>query len=140
MTRLRGADDSAGVDRAVTGSRDREEVDVVATRAEVESAVQTLVQRLAAVDADVRRRYCSDRTVSCVVSDLDLVWSGRLGDEGLLDVTTDPADRAQIRLSVGSDDLVALAEGRLAPTTAWAGGRLRVQAGPMDLLRLRTLL
>lgn len=112
----------------------------MATRAEVEVAVQSLVDRLAAVDPEVRRRYCSDRTVSCSVSDLDLVWSGRLGDEGLLDVSTDNGDRAQIRLSVRSDDLVALAEGRLAPTTAWAGGRLRVQAGPMDLLMLRTLL
>ncbi len=112
----------------------------MATPIEVAAAVGSLVARLAAVDPALRRRYCNDRTVSCHVSDLDLVWSGRLGDDGLQDVTTAPADRAQIRLTVSSDDLVALAQGRLAATSAWAGGRLRVQAGPLDLLTLRTLL
>lgn len=112
----------------------------MATPGEVEAAVHALVARLGAVDPDLRRRYCADRTVSCHVTDLDLVWSGRLGERGLEDVTTAAADRAQIRLTVGSDDLVALADGRLGPGAAWAGGRLRVQAGPMDLLMLRTLL
>jgi predicted lipid carrier protein YhbT len=132
------APDAAGP--AVAVRREWAEEVRMATPQDVEDAVHTLVAKLAAVDPDVRRRYCNDRTVSCQVSDLGLVWSGRLGEQGLQDVTTDRADRAQVRLSVSSDDLVALAEGRLAPAAAWAVGRLRVQAGPMDLLLLRTLL
>ncbi len=112
----------------------------MATPREVEAAVRSLVERLAEVEFDVRRRYCVDRTVSCRVSDLDVVWSGRLCDDGLRDLTSAGADRAQVRLAVNSDDLVALSDGRLAVPSAWATGRLRVQANPMDLLRLRSLL
>lgn len=117
-----------------------EEGVVVATAFEVEEAVRLLVQRLAEVDADIRRRYSADRTVSCRVRDLDVVWSGRLCDDGLCEVTCADRDRAQVRLTVGSDDLLALAEGRLAVPAAWASGRLRVQASPLDLLRLRAVL
>ena len=112
----------------------------MATPREVETAVRSLVERLAEVEPDVRRRYCVDRTVSCRVSDIDVVWSGRLCDDGLRDLTSAEADRAQVRLAVSSDDLVALSDGRLAVPSAWATGRLRVQANPMDLLRLRSLL
>ena len=112
----------------------------MATFAEVETAVRSLVQRLADVDPDVRRRYNAERTVSCRVSDLDVVWSGRLCDDGLCELTAGTAARAQVRLSVHSDDLIALAEGRLAVPAAWASGRLRIQAAPLDLLRLRAVL
>jgi len=112
----------------------------VATSAEVEAAVLVLVDRLAEVDPALRRRYAAERTVSCTVSDLDVVWSGRLDEDGLHDVTDAPCERAQVRLSVGSDDLLALADGRLQVPAAVATGRLRVQAGPLDLLKLRGLL
>jgi len=112
----------------------------VATLPEVETAVRAVVERLEDVDPEVRSRYAVDRTVSCRISDLGVVWSARLCDEGLCDVTTTTADRAQVRLTVSSNDLLALTEGRLALTTAWATGRLRVQASPFDLLRLRALM
>lgn len=112
----------------------------MATPDEVDAAVHSLVARLADVDPDVRRKYCPDRTVSCQVVDLGVVWWGQMGDHGLCGVTAAPPGRAQVRLAVGSDDLIALAEGRLTVPAAWALGRLRVQASPLDLLRLRTLL
>jgi len=112
----------------------------VATREEVEAALHGLVDLLGSVPPEVRRRLSADRTVSCHVTDLDLVWSGRLCDDGIVDVTETGSERAQVRLSVDSDDLVGLADGRLAVPVAWATGRLKVQAGPMDLLRLRALL
>jgi len=112
----------------------------VASPQEVEAAVQRLVALLGAVDPAVRARLSADRSVSCRVMDLDLVWSGRLCGEGLVDVTDVVAGHAQVRLSIGSDDLVALAEGRLAAPVAWATGRLKVQASPMDLLKLRALI
>lgn len=112
----------------------------MATRAEVETALQALVAKLHALDAETRGKHAVDRTVSCAVHDLGVVYTARLTDQGLSDVTTDPCGPAQVRLRVGSDDLLALVEGRLHVTTAWATGRVRVDASVLDLLKLRSLL
>jgi len=92
------------------------------------------------VDSDVRKRHSIDRSLSCRLPDIDADFSGRLEDgtvHGLV-AQADPA--AQIKLTVASDDLVALTEGRLNFATAWATGRLRVDANMFDLLKLRSLL
>lgn len=99
-----------------------------------------LVQRLGDLDPELLKRHAIERTVSCRVTDLGIVYTGRLCDQGLLDLTTEAADKAQVRLAISSDDLIALAEQRLAVAAAFATGKLRVQAGPLDLLRLRALL
>ena len=112
----------------------------MASEAECEKALRSLVDRLADVDPEVRGRFVLDRTVSCRVSDLGLTWSARLCDDGLVGLTTGDESKAQIRLSVSSDDLVALVEGRQAFPSAFATGKLRVQASPMDMLRLTALL
>lgn len=112
----------------------------VATREDCEAAVHTLVARLAEVDPELRSRYTVRRTVSCRIPDLDVVFVGRLTDDGLADVHTELADRAQVRLTVSSDDLLALCDRRLGVATAVATARLRVQAGPLDLLRLSALI
>ena len=49
-------------------------------------------------------------------------------------------DKADIRLTMSSDDLVDLTEGRLSFGPAWASGRVKLEAGLRDMLRLRTLL
>lgn len=84
-----------------------------------------------------------NRRLSCRVPDLDVTFVGQLRDGTLHDVV--PAEggqpvEAQVRLTVSSDDLVALTDGRLSFATAWARGRLKIEASMMDLLRLRTLL
>lgn len=112
----------------------------MASEAECEKALRSLADMLARVDPEVRAKYVLDRTVSLRLSDLDLTWSARLCDEGLLDLTTDDDTKAQIRLSVASDDLLALVEARMAIPTAFATGKLRVQASPFDLLRLGSFL
>lgn len=112
----------------------------MATIDEVWATVHGLVARLDAVDPDLRAKYAIERTVSCKVLDLDVVFVGRLCEDGLCDVHTETADRAQVRLACSSDDLISLAEGRLAVPTAFATGKLRVQASPLDLLRLRQLI
>lgn len=92
------------------------------------------------MDSGVRERKSIDRTLSCRLEDIDADFSGRLEDgtvQGLV-AQADPA--AQIKLSLTSDDLVALTEGRLNFATAWATGRLRVDANVFDLLKLRSLL
>jgi predicted lipid carrier protein YhbT len=81
-----------------------------------------------------------DRTLSCHVTDLGVTFSGRLRAGQVESMTTDPAPQAQIRFTMASDDLVELAEGRLAAPAAMASGRLKIQASFMDLLKLRSLL
>ncbi|MCW2667237.1 MAG: sterol transfer family protein [Frankiales bacterium] len=112
----------------------------VATLDEVDAAVRGVVDQVAGLDPELRSRYAVERTVSCRVTDLQVVYAARLSEHGLSDVHREPAAKAQVRLRVASDDLLALAQGRLAVPTAWATGRLKVEASVLDLLKLRSLL
>lgn len=105
-----------------------------------EQALHGLASRLAAVDPELRRKHAVDRTLSVHVTDLGVTWSGMLREGRLHDISRDGDGRAQIRLAARSDDLMALTAGELGFASAWASGRLRVDANPLDLLRLRSLL
>lgn len=101
-------------------------------------AIETLADRLA--EAEDAQEKTLDRTLSCFVSDLDVTFSGRLQEGHIRDVTTEPAAKAQIRLTIKSDDLVALTEGDLSFGSAFTTGRLKIDASFFDLLKLRSLL
>jgi hypothetical protein len=85
-----------------------------------------------------------DRSLSCRLTDLEQVLLGRLGSGAVRDLRAVPeapdVPRADIRLTMTSDDLVALTDGRLHFGKAWASGRVKLEAGLRDLLRLRKLL
>jgi hypothetical protein len=85
-----------------------------------------------------------DRSLSCRLTDLHEVVLGRLNSGSVRDLTVVPegpeVPKADIRLTMASDDLVALTEGELHFGTAWATGRLKLEAGLRDLLRLRKIL
>ena len=103
-------------------------------------ALDNLAARMNDLDEDVRSRNAPDRTLSLRLSDLDVAFVGRIHDGSLTDVIVDGGgERAQLRLQCTSDDLLALTEGELNPAAAWASGRLRIEASPLDLLRLRSL-
>lgn len=110
---------------------------------ECESALLSLADRLAAVDPEVRAKHVVTRTLACRVPDLDVVFLATLSDEGIEQIRchegVDTAG-AQVRMAAESDDLIALLAGQLSPPVAWATGRLKVQASPLDLLKLRALL
>lgn len=108
----------------------------MATTEQCREALTTLVGQLGGADAAAGL----DRTISCTVPDLGVVFSGRLRDGSIQGLTTDRAEKAQIRLTVGSDDLVALSAGELDFAGAWSSGRAKVEASMFDLLKLRTLL
>jgi predicted lipid carrier protein YhbT len=112
----------------------------VATIEQCACALQSLADRLAAVDAEQRSRYAVARTVSCAVPDLGVVFTGRVDEDGLNDVLVTDDTSAQVRLEASSDDLLALSEGRLGLPSAWASGRLKIEASVLDLLKLRSLL
>lgn len=110
---------------------------------ECERALRGLAERLAEVDPEIRARHVVARTLACRVPDLDVVFLAALNDDGIEALRCaegSDTDGAQVRLTAGSDDLVALADGELSPPAAWATGRLKVQASPLDLLKLRALL
>jgi hypothetical protein len=85
-----------------------------------------------------------DRSLSCRLTDLDQVVLGRLSAGSVRDlraVADGPeVPKADIRLTMSSDDLVALTDGRLSFGSSWASGRVKLEAGVRDLLRLRKLL
>jgi hypothetical protein len=85
-----------------------------------------------------------DRSLSCRLTDLGEVVLGRLGSGAVRDLHVVPdgpaVPRADIRLTMSSDDLIALTDGRLHFGSAWATGRVKLEAGLRDLLRLRKIL
>ena len=68
----------------------------------------------------------------------------RLTIDGLTDITPRPVDRPapkpQVRITVTSDDLVAIAEERLSAKTSFLTRRVKVEASLGDMLRIRKLL
>ncbi|MEV6400075.1 SCP2 sterol-binding domain-containing protein [Streptomyces sp. NPDC051907] len=115
----------------------------MATTEECRSALDRLSDNLARADGDVRGAAALDRSLSCHIKDLDVTFTGRLGGGAIQVVDTlkgPPRDKAQIRLAMSGDDLVAMVNGELNFAKAWASGRVSLEAGFRDLLRLRTLL
>ena len=112
----------------------------MATLEQCRTALERLSDRLSGVDDEDRKQVEFDRTLSCHVPDLDTTFHGRLEGGHIVGITTDEAPKAQIRLTATSDDLVALTDGGLDFGRAWLGGRIKVEAGVRDLLKLRSML
>ncbi|MFF7012875.1 SCP2 sterol-binding domain-containing protein [Streptomyces fimicarius] len=115
----------------------------MATMAECRSALDELSDNLAAAEGDVRGAAALDRSLSCHIKDLDITFTGRLAESRITvrdTVEGPPREKAEIRLAMTSDDLVALVNGDLNFAKAWASGRVRLEAGFRDLLKLKSLL
>ena len=85
-----------------------------------------------------------DRTLSCRLTDLGQVVRGRLAESRIQDVEVLPADAqvepANIRLTMSSDDLIAMTDGDLEFAKAWASGRVKLEASLKDMFKLRSML
>jgi hypothetical protein len=115
----------------------------MANPAECRAALTQLSENLGKAQGDVRTAAAMDRSLTCWITDLDLTFSGRLRDGRIEDVAEAPGkpeQKAQIRLAMKGDDLVDLVAGRLNFASAWASGRVKLEAGIRDLLQLRKLL
>ncbi|MCX5413493.1 MULTISPECIES: SCP2 sterol-binding domain-containing protein [unclassified Streptomyces] len=115
----------------------------MATMEECRSALDTLSDNLAGADGDVRGAASLDRSLSCHIKDLDVTFTGRLADGRIRVLDTlegPPREKAEIRLAMTGDDLVAMVEGELNFAKAWGSGRVRLEAGFRDLLKLKSLL
>jgi len=113
----------------------------MATLVQCRRALDDLAQALAGVSPELRARHVPDRSVACHVSDLDRTFVCRLDTEGVHDLAEASTEvSTDIRLTMSSEELVALARGDEDFLTAWLRGRIQVSASMRDLLRLRSLL
>lgn len=115
----------------------------MATIEECRTALEKLSDNMRGAEGDVRAAAALDRSVSCRITDLDVTFVGRM-TEGRIRVDEvlqgPPREKAQIRLSMAGDDLVALVDGGLNFARAWGSGRVKLEASLVDLFRLRKLL
>ncbi|MFH0521897.1 sterol-binding protein [Streptomyces sp. M41] len=115
----------------------------MATTEECRAALEKLSANMQNAEGDVRDAAVLDRSVSCHITDLDVTFAGRMAG-GRIHVHDTlqgpPREKAQIRLSMTGDDLIALVDGDLHFAKAWGSGRVKLHAGVRDLLHLRKLL
>jgi hypothetical protein len=112
----------------------------MATVEECEAAMHKFAEILGTLNEGTRKKATIERSVTCHLRDLGVTFGGQLRDGGLQDVTRVAAPDGQIRLTMTSDDLVALVGGSLQFPRAWATGRVKVDASVLDLIRLRSLM
>ena len=106
---------------------------------ECERAFHELAERLAGADPEHRKRADFDRTLTCRLRDLDVIFAGRLQRGELTDIRRVDDPKAQVRMTMTSDDLISMVKGELNMASAWASGRVKIDAGVRDLLRLRSI-
>lgn len=81
-----------------------------------------------------------DRTLLCVVPDLGTAFRAEMKKAKLKNLTQVAAtEKADVRITARSDDLIALIERRLAVGFAFLTGKVRIDASPRDLMLLRQL-
>jgi predicted lipid carrier protein YhbT len=113
----------------------------VATAAEVDRVLRSLVRRFDKANDASKPSLDSDRTIICEIPDLKLVYKGAYRNGRIERFARAPdGARGDVRIEVDSDDLVALAEGRMSLTRALFTGRLSIDAAARDLMVLRQLL
>ncbi|MFF7450882.1 MULTISPECIES: SCP2 sterol-binding domain-containing protein [unclassified Streptomyces] len=115
----------------------------MATIEECRAALEKLSHTMQRAEGDAATAAALDRSVSCRITDLDITFVGRMtGGRIVVQDTVQGSvkDKAQVRLTMKSDDLVALVAGELNFAKAWGSGRVKLEAGLRDLFHLRKLL
>jgi hypothetical protein len=111
----------------------------MATVEQCRQALGDMAARLG-TDPEAAARVNLDRSLVCHLRDLDTYFHGQLRAGTIVDLADGDDPKAQIRLAIGSDDLIALVAGQLNFASAWASGKVSVKASLSDLLKLRKLL
>jgi hypothetical protein len=112
----------------------------VATVEECRVALENFGEKMAAKAAAGGGNIDFNRSLSCRITDLGVGFHGRLVDGRIENVTEGEDPAAKLKLAAGSDDLIAMVNGTLNVASAWATGRIKIDAGLMDLMKLRKLL
>ncbi len=114
----------------------------MATAEECRTALDSLIGRIANMDAKQRSAHLVDRTLSCRVPDLGLTFVTRLHPDGADPIKEVPngAVQAQVSFTADSDVVVAIAGDPGSFMRAWLSGKLKVQGSVFDLLLLRKIM
>jgi putative sterol carrier protein len=112
----------------------------MATAEECREALDKFAASIAANNDQVKRKLSFERRLACDIPDLDHSFHGRFSEGSLVDISDGDDPTAEIRMTVDSDDLVALVDGRLEFGKAFTSGRVKVKASLMDLLKLKGML
>ena len=112
----------------------------VALPAEVDRTLKKLVKKLDTADLDGASLPDQHRDIVVVITDLDLIYRAEYADGHIRKLAKSKnAEGGDVRISVASDELIALADGRSSLPMALLFGRIRVDAHARDLLLLRQL-
>lgn len=112
----------------------------MATQEEVDAVLAELLTRLSGVDDSTRALLPSRRIIEAQCPDLDYVRHAEWRDGTMRILDEPPPRRPDIRISVRSDDLLAIVDGELPFVRAYAANKVRLDASMTDLLRLRAVL
>lgn len=112
----------------------------MATVEECRNALQEFAAGIAANNDQVKRKLNFERRLACDIPDLPHSFHGRFSNGALIDITDGDDPGAEIRMTVASDDLVALVSGELEFGPAFATGRVKIKASFLDLLKLKGML
>lgn len=114
----------------------------MATADECRAALESLTGRIADMDAKDRETHLIDRTLSCRVTDLELIFMTRLGPHGADDIkiVDNGSPPAQVRFTADSNTVVAISRDPGSFMRAWLSGQLKVNGSVFDLWQLRRLM
>lgn len=113
----------------------------MATVEEVEAVLDRLARRLERVDPSYRGMLPGRRTIEARFPDLEAVYHAVWRHGSVSGPYAGECDgRADIRIVLESDDLVAMSEGELDFARAYASSKVKLEASMTDLLRLRAVL
>jgi putative sterol carrier protein len=108
----------------------------MATMEQCREALEILAAKMGGGD----KAPALDRSLSCYLTDLENGFHARLANGELHGIAEGHDPKAKIKLTASSDDLVALTHGQLGFASAWASGRIKIDASVFDLLKLRSML
>ena len=115
----------------------------MATKEEVEARLGELIDRLGENEeaaSAIGRSLPDPRILALHVTDLDLRYWTELAAGRLAPLEHgEPQQEAHIRITTTSDDLVGFVDGGVSLFSAYASGRIRIEASFSDLLKLRKL-
>lgn len=116
--------------------------EAMATAEECRAALESLIGRIAEMDAKDRAANLLDRTLSCRIPDLGITFLTRLSPNGAEPIrqAANGAPPAQVRFTADSDVIVAIAADPGTFMRSWLTGKLKVQGSVFDLLHLRKLM
>jgi hypothetical protein len=110
----------------------------VATDAEVERSIRSLMKKLSEASPDPDS--IPNRSILCVLPDLDSAYRVELKKGKLRGLRkVEASEDTDARITAKSDDLVALIDGRLGIGYAFLTGKVKIDAPASDLMLMRKL-